>query len=57
MNRVVVRYHEVALKRGNRRAFVDQLVNNIGGTLRGTGIKRVRCAPGRIVVHLKPDAN
>ena len=57
MNRVVVRYHEVALKRGNRRAFVDQLVNNIGGALRGTGVKRVRCAPGRIVVHLKPEAD
>ena len=57
MNRIVVRYHEVALKRGNRRMFVDRLVNNIGATLRGTGVKRVRSAAGRIVVHLKTDAD
>ena len=50
-NRVVVHYHEVALKRGNRPAFVNQLMNNIGAALRGTGVKRVRSAPGRIVVQ------
>jgi thiamine biosynthesis protein ThiI len=57
MNRVVVHYHEVALKGGNRPMFVGQLIDNIGTMLRGTGVKRVRSAPGRIVVHLKPDAD
>jgi len=57
MNRVVVHYHEIALKGGNRRAFVGQLIDNIGAVLRGTGVKRVRSAPGRIVVHLKPEAD
>ena len=57
MNRIVVHYHEVALKRGNRRAFVDRLMGNIGVTLRGTGVKRVRSAPGRIVIHIKTDAD
>jgi thiamine biosynthesis protein ThiI len=57
MNRVVVHYHEVALKRGNRPAFVAQLVNNIGRTLRGTGVRRVRSVPGRIVISLTPRAN
>ena len=57
MNRIVVHYHEVALKRGNRRAFVGQLIDNIAGVLRATGVKRVRSAPGRIVIHLKPDAD
>lgn len=56
-NRVVVHYHEVALKRGNRPAFIHQLMNNIGAALRSTGVKRVRSAPGRIVVNLKPDAD
>src|SRR5207253_2965583 len=56
-NRVVVHYHEVALKRGNRPVFVNQLIDNIGALLRGTGVKRVRSAPGRIVVSLKPDAD
>ncbi len=57
MNRVVVHYHEVALKRGNRPAFVGRLIDNIGAALRGTGVRRVRAAPGRIVVHLGPQAN
>jgi len=57
MNRVVVRYHEIALKRGNRRAFVDQLMTHIGRALRGTGVKRVRAVPGRIVVNLTPRAD
>ena len=57
LNRVVVHYHEVALKRGNRPAFISQLIDNIAGALRGTGVKRVRIAPGRIIVHLKPNAN
>ncbi|HVM96106.1 MAG TPA: tRNA uracil 4-sulfurtransferase ThiI [Candidatus Acidoferrales bacterium] len=57
MNRIVVHYHEIALKRGNRSSFVTQLVDNIEGILRGTGIRRVRAAPGRLVVHLKPNAD
>jgi thiamine biosynthesis protein ThiI len=57
MNRVVIHYHEVALKRGNRPAFVSRLVDNIGRALRGTGIKRVRSVPGRIVVNLTPQAD
>lgn len=57
MNRIVVHYHEIALKRGNRPAFVRRLVENIGATLRGTGVKRIRSLPGRVVVLLKPDAD
>lgn len=57
MNRIVVHYHEIALKRGNRPAFIRRLVENIGATLRGTGVKRIRSLPGRVVVHLKPDAD
>jgi len=57
MNRVVIHYHEVALKRGNRPAFVSRLVDNIGRTLRWTGVKRIRALPGRIVVNLTPQAD
>jgi thiamine biosynthesis protein ThiI len=57
LNRIVVRYHEIALKRGNRVVFVNQLIDNIGVTLRATGVQRVRAAPGRIVVHLKRHAD
>jgi thiamine biosynthesis protein ThiI len=57
MNRVMVHYHEIALKRGNRAAFVNRLVDNVGRALRGTGVKRVRALPGRIVVNLTPRAD
>ena len=55
MNRVVVRYHEVALKRTNRNEFVAQLTRNILHKLEGTGVVRNHRAPGRILLHL-PDA-
>jgi tRNA uracil 4-sulfurtransferase len=57
MNRVVVHYHEIALKRGNRPVFVRQLVDNIGRALRGTGVKRVRSIEGRVIVSLTPRAD
>jgi thiamine biosynthesis protein ThiI len=57
MNRIVVHYHEIALKRGNRPVFIRQLVENIGMTLRGTGVKKIRSLPGRVVVHLKQEAD
>ncbi len=57
MNRVIARYHEVALKRGNRPAFVSQLVENIAVALRGTGVKRVRSGDGRIIIHLRTEAD
>ena len=57
MNRVVVHYHEVALKRGNRRRFVDQLRNNVRAALRGSAVRRVRSLTGRVVINLRPEAD
>ncbi len=57
MNLVVVRYHEVALKGGNRQMFVRQLVENILRTLRGTGAGRAHRAPGRIILSLAPGTD
>src|SRR5262249_30047281 len=53
MNRVVLHYHEIALKGGNRRVFVRQLVENLRRGLAGTGVHRVRSTPGRIVIALQ----
>jgi thiamine biosynthesis protein ThiI len=49
---VVARYHEIALKRGNRGQFVQQLANNIARILRGTGVKRALNGPGRLIIPL-----
>ena len=57
MNRIVVHYHEIALKRGNRAAFVARLAANIRRGLRGTGVQRVRSTPGRLVILLRSDAD
>ena len=53
---VVARYHEIALKRGNRGQFVRQLAQNIVRMLRGTGMSRVYNGPGRLILPLS-DAN
>jgi thiamine biosynthesis protein ThiI len=52
MNRVVVRYHEVALKKTNRTDFVAQLTRNMLRQLEGTGVSQTHRAPGRIILHL-----
>lgn len=51
---IVARYHEIALKRGNRGQFVHQLANNIGRILRGTGAQRAINGPGRLIIPI-PD--
>jgi tRNA uracil 4-sulfurtransferase len=56
MNRVVVRYHEVALKRTNRTEFVAQLTRNILGALTEAGVVENHRAPGRIILHLPESA-
>jgi thiamine biosynthesis protein ThiI len=57
MNRVVIRYHEVALKGSNRTLFVRRLTQNVLRMLEGTGAQRAHRAPGRIIVSLSPGAD
>lgn len=54
MRYAVARYHEIALKRGNRTQFVRQLSENIRRTLRGTGVTQVQRGPGRLIIPLGP---
>jgi thiamine biosynthesis protein ThiI len=49
---VVVRYHEISLKRGNRPLFLRHLARNLTRALADAGPVRVRQLPGRIVVDL-----
>ncbi len=56
MDRVVVHYHELALKKGNRPFFVGQLLRNILIAAKGTGVKRAVSKPGRILIELAKDA-
>jgi len=54
---VVVRYHEIALKAGNRQRFVARLVGNLREVTAGLGVRGAQSLPGRIVLWLGRDAD
>lgn len=53
---VVVRYHEIALKGGNRQRFVQRLIANMRDATTGLGVRAAQSLPGRIVLRLEPTA-
>ena len=57
---VVVHYHEISLKRGNRPLFLRHLARNLERATSGLGPLTLRQRPGRIVLdldgHPQPDA-
>ena len=53
---VVVRYHEIALKGGNRQRFVQRLISNLRDATIGLGVRAAQSLPGRIVLRLADDA-
>jgi len=53
---LVVRYHEIALKGGNRHRFVSRLVSNLRAATMGLGVTRAQSLPGRIVLWLANGA-
>lgn len=54
---LVVHYHELGLKKGNRDYFENRLCHNLRLTLADCGRGEVRRISGRILVTLKEDAN
>ena len=56
MHCVVVRYHEIALKGGNRQRFVARLVSNLRAATAGLGVMRAQSLPGRVVLWIARDA-
>src|SRR5882672_3303242 len=54
---IVIHYHELGLKGGNRDYFENRLCKNIRATLAGCGCGEVRRISGRILLELKPDCN
>lgn len=55
---VIVRYAEIALKRGNRRMFEEQLIKNIKAQLKHNEVEyeRVYRVSGRIIVNTQDHA-
>jgi thiamine biosynthesis protein ThiI len=54
---VVVHYHEISLKGGNRPLFIRRLADNLRKATAGSGVRSVRRLPGRIVLELAPGAD
>jgi thiamine biosynthesis protein ThiI len=55
MTEVLARYHEIALKGGNRPFFVDKLVQNLRRACADLGAVKVRALQGRLSVVLPPE--
>ena len=53
---VVVHYHEISLKRGNRPLFLRQPGRNLARATGDVGPVRVHQLPGRIVLDLEGHA-
>jgi len=52
---VLIRYHEIALKKGNRRYFIELLKRNLISAVKDLGIKEIRSLPARILLTFKAD--
>ncbi|MBI2987710.1 MAG: tRNA 4-thiouridine(8) synthase ThiI [Deltaproteobacteria bacterium] len=54
---VLVRYHEVALKKGNRPYFVELLKRNLASSVRDLGFEEIKSLPGRLLLRLGDGAD
>jgi len=55
MDSVLIRYHEIALKKGNRPYFTELLKRNLLAAVRDLGVKEIRTLPARLLVTFKSD--
>ena len=55
MHSVLVRYHEIALKKGNRAYFTELLKRNLLAAVKDLGAKEIRSLPARLLLTFKHD--
>ena len=53
MDSVLIRYHEIALKKGNRAYFTELLKRNILSAVKDLGAKEIRSLPARLLLTFK----
>ena len=53
MDSVLIRYHEIALKKGNRPYFTELLKRNLLSAVKGLGAKEIRSLPARLLISFK----
>ena len=57
MNSVLIRYHEIALKKGNRPYFIDLLKRNLVASLRDVKLREAKTLQARILLNFDADAD
>jgi thiamine biosynthesis protein ThiI len=57
MDSVLIRYHEIALKKGNRQYFTELLKRNLLAAVKDLGAKEVRSLPARLLLTFKSDVD
>jgi tRNA uracil 4-sulfurtransferase len=55
MDSVLIRYHEIALKKGNRQYFTELLKRNLLAAVKDLGPKEVRSLSARLLLTFKKD--
>ena len=55
MDSVLIRYHEIALKKGNRPYFTELLKRNLLSAVKDLGAKEIRSLPARVLLTFKND--
>lgn len=55
MDSVLIRYHEIALKKGNRAYFTELLKRNLLTAVKDLGAKEIRSLPARLLLTFKND--
>ncbi|MGH7873100.1 MAG: tRNA uracil 4-sulfurtransferase ThiI [Candidatus Binatia bacterium] len=55
MDSVLIRYHEIALKKGNRAYFTEMLKRNVLAAVKDLGAKDIRSLPARLLLTFRND--
>ncbi|MBM4262010.1 MAG: tRNA 4-thiouridine(8) synthase ThiI [Deltaproteobacteria bacterium] len=53
MDSVLIRYHEIALKKGNRQYFTELLKRNLLASVKDLGTKEIRSLPARLLLTFR----
>lgn len=57
MDSVLIRYHEIALKKGNRPYFTELLKRNLVSAVKDLGLKEIRSLPARVLLTFTGDVD
>ncbi len=55
MNSVLIRYHEIALKKGNRPYFTDLLKRNLLSSVKNLGLREIQSLSARLLMVFEQD--